>query len=119
MHAVPYTQPWFLGVANLRGSLCTVVDLAAWLGLPHERTEQALSESSLLALNPALGVNAALLVDELVGLRSQDAFTAVQPPAADAQAYVGRSYRDAGGVLWQELSLQELAREAGFLSVGV
>ena len=28
---VPYVQPWFLGVANLRGNLCGVVDLAAFL----------------------------------------------------------------------------------------
>ena len=30
---VPHTQPWFLGVANLRGGLHGVVDLAAFLGL--------------------------------------------------------------------------------------
>ena len=118
VHAVPYTQPWFLGVANLRGNLCSVVDLAAWLGLPHERTEQSLSESSLLTLNAALGLNAALLVDELVGLRSQEAFTSTQPPESGAPPYWGRVYVDAAGVQWQELSLQELARETGFLSVG-
>ena len=28
---VPYTQPWFLGVANLRGGLVGVIDLAALL----------------------------------------------------------------------------------------
>ena len=31
--AVPHTQPWFVGVANLRGLLHGVVDLAAFLGL--------------------------------------------------------------------------------------
>ena len=30
---VPHTQPWFMGVANLRGGLHGVVDLAAFLGL--------------------------------------------------------------------------------------
>ena len=29
---VPHTKPWFLGVANLRGQLHGVVDLAAFLG---------------------------------------------------------------------------------------
>jgi len=30
---VPHTQRWFMGVANLRGGLHGVVDLAAFLGL--------------------------------------------------------------------------------------
>ena len=46
---VPYTQKWFMGVANLRGGLTGVVDLAGLLGDAPVRTEQALSESSLLA----------------------------------------------------------------------
>ena len=31
---VPYTQPWFLGVANLRGTLTGVVDLAGQASVP-------------------------------------------------------------------------------------
>ena len=69
VQAVPYTQSWFLGVANLRGGLVGVVDLAGLLGSTAARTEQALSEASLLAFNAALDVNAALLVDRLAGLR--------------------------------------------------
>ena len=61
------------GVANLRGGLTGVVDLAGLLGEAPVRTEQALSESSLLAFNAALEVNAALLVDRLAGLRGTDA----------------------------------------------
>ena len=68
---VPYTQAWFLGVANLRGGLVGVVDLAGLLGSPVQRTEQMLAESSLLAFNTALDVNAALLVDRLAGLRGR------------------------------------------------
>ena len=29
---VPLTQPWFLGLANIRGNLYTVVDFAEFLG---------------------------------------------------------------------------------------
>ena len=74
VQAVPYTQSWFLGVANLRGGLVGVVDLAGLLGSNTVRTEQALSEANLLAFNAALDVNAALLVDRLAGLRGTDAF---------------------------------------------
>ena len=51
VQAVPYTQSWFLGVANLRGALVGVVDLAGLLGSAAPRTEQALAESSLLAVS--------------------------------------------------------------------
>lgn len=114
---VPYTQPWFLGVANLRGTLTGVVDLAGLLaGLPP-RTEQALLESSLLVLNASLEVNAALLVDRLVGLRGAQAFVASEPPAAEAAAYWGSTYIDAQGGRWQELNLQALAQHPAFLSI--
>ncbi len=114
---VPYTQKWFLGVANLRGGLTGVVDLAALLGEAPVRTDQALSESSLLALNPALEVNAALLVDRLAGLRSTDAFVASEPPADDAPVFFGTTYIDSNGIRWQELNLQALSQHNAFLSI--
>ncbi|CAM3397494.1 chemotaxis protein CheW [Paracidovorax anthurii] len=114
---VPYTQGWFLGVANLRGSLIGVVDLAGLLGHSVARTEQALSEASLLALNGALEVNAALLVDRLSGLRGTDAFVDSDPPADGAPPYFGTTYRDADGAPWQELNLQALSQHPAFLSI--
>lgn len=117
VQAVPYTQPWFLGVANLRGALTGVVDLGGLLGVVPVRSEQALLESSLLALNAALEVNAALLVDRLVGLRSAQAFVASEPPSDGAPAYFGTTYIDAQGMRWQELNLQALAQHSAFLSI--
>ena len=75
---VPHTQPWFAGVANLRGGLHGVVDLAGFLGL-RARPRQAATAArgrALLALNPSLGVNCALLVDRLAGLRNADELSA-------------------------------------------
>lgn len=117
VQAVPYTQSWFLGVANLRGTLVGVVDLAGLLGKTSARTELALNESSLLALNGALDVNAALLVDRLSGLRGTDAFVASEPPAEDAPSYFGTTYLDAQGARWQELNLQTLSQHPAFLSI--
>src|SRR5262245_21723598 len=50
---VPYTQPWFLGVANLRGGLFGVVDLASYIGgqPPAQRSDAARAESRVIALN--------------------------------------------------------------------
>ncbi len=114
---VPYTQPWFLGVANLRGTLTGVVDLAGLLTDLQPRSEQALLESSLLTLNAALEVNAALLVDRLVGLRGAQAFVASEPPAGEAAAYFGNTYIDDQGTHWQELNLQALSQHPAFLSI--
>jgi twitching motility protein PilI len=117
VQSVPYTQPWFLGVANLRGSLAGVIDLAGLLGQAASRTEQALAESSLLALNPVLEVNAALLVDRLAGLRGTEAFVASESPSEDAPPYWGSVYVDGEGQRWQELNLQALSQNHDFLSI--
>ena len=73
---VPYTQAWFLGVANLRGGLYGVVDLGSYVdgSTPAQRSDAGRAESRLVALNAMLAVNCALLIDRLAGLRSLDAF---------------------------------------------
>lgn len=114
---VPYTQKWFLGVANLRGGLTGVIDLAGLLGPVPVRGEVAMAETSLLALNGALEVNAALLVDRLVGLRGTDAFVSSESPAVDAPPFFGTTYLDASGTRWQELNLQALSQHPAFLSI--
>lgn len=114
---VPYTQKWFLGVANLRGALVGVVDLAGLLGEIQQRTEQAMAEASLLTLNTVLEVNAALLVDRLMGLRGKEAFVSSEPPAQDAPVFFGTTYLDSSGTRWQELNLQALSQHPAFLSI--
>jgi twitching motility protein PilI len=118
--AVPYTQPWFLGVANLRGGLFGVVDLASYVTgqAAAPRTEQARKESRLVALNTALDVNCALLIDRLSGLRKQEAFSDFSERATDAPAFFGNQYVDLDGASWQEINLQSLAQQAHFLTIG-
>ena len=94
-----------------------VIDLAAFLGAPSTRTEQALTETRLLALNAALEINVALLVDRLAGLRGTEAFVASEPPADGAPAFFGSTYLDASGARWQELNLQALSQDPAFLSI--
>jgi twitching motility protein PilI len=113
---VPHTAPWFLGVANLRGQLHSVVDLGAFLGLRQQQAPAAAMMAAaaqaapagsaaaansavaaadlkreparLLALNTTLGSNCALLVDRLAGLRSAEQLQA--EPADDGDAPVQR-----------------------------
>lgn len=116
---VPYTAAWFLGVANLRGGLCGVVDLSLWLGrTPTLTGERAMGEASLVLFNPALEINCALLAGRLVGLRGVDAFSASSDPAADAPECFGHVYTDGQGHAWQEINLQRLAQSAQFLGIG-
>lgn len=117
IQSVPYTQNWFLGVANLRGGLVGVIDLAGLLGETQQRTEQAMAETSLLSFNTALEVNAALLVDRLMGLRGMDAFVSSEPPTPDAPVFFGTTYLDSSGTRWQELNLQALSQHPAFLSI--
>ena len=116
---VPYTQSWFLGVANLRGGLFGVVDLASYVSGQRTtpKTDFALKESSLVALNSALDINCALLIDRLAGLRNQAAFNDFSEKTSDAPDYFGNQYIDQAGQSWQEINLQLLAQQAHFLTI--
>ena len=116
---VPYTQSWFLGVSNLRGGLFGVVDLASFVTgqALAVKTEFARKESRLIALNSALEVNCALLVDRLSGLRNQEAFSDFAEKSPDGPAFFGNRYIDMAGQTWQEINLQMLAQQAHFLTI--
>jgi twitching motility protein PilI len=117
--AVPYTQSWFLGVANLRGGLYGVVDLASYVTgqPPVQRSDAGRAESRLVALNQLLEINCALLIDRLAGLRNTDAFVASAAAPAGSPEYFGSGYTDASGAHWQEINLQALSQQPQFLSI--
>jgi twitching motility protein PilI len=116
---VPHTQPWFVGVANLRGGLHGVVDLAAFLGArPTPRGLEGVHDTNrLLALNPALGSQCALLVERLAGLRGADALTPEGADGGPRPAFAGACWRDAAGRRWQEIDLAALAANEQFLGI--
>lgn len=119
---VPHTKEWFAGVANLRGGLHAVIDLARFLGLRRGAGpvagEGGRDGARLLALNPTLRVNCALLVDKLAGLRNADQLSAeAADAAAQRPAFAGPRWRDADGRVWQEIELSALAGHEQFLGV--
>ncbi|MCH2240859.1 MAG: chemotaxis protein CheW [Aquabacterium sp.] len=112
---VPHTAPWMLGVANLRGHLHSVVDLAAFLGI--KSGAPAREANCLVAFNPTLETNCALLVDRLAGLRGREQ---LQPRTGDdgpRPAFVAGSWTDEQGRVWHELALGALSRHEAFLGV--
>lgn len=119
---VPYTRPWYMGVAALRGGLHGVVDLAALAGgdavAPSGAVlDRVTSDSRLISLHPALDVNAVLWVDKLLGLRDPSLFSSVVERAEGAPVFFGRVLVDSQGGAWQELNLQILASDPAFLDI--
>lgn len=116
---VPYTKPWFSGVANLRGGLFGVVDLLRFMDAQaSERDEQAWSQARLVTFNVELGVNCALVVDALLGLRRPEMFRSVEPASGGAPVYFGNRFLDEQGNTWQELSLDVLSQTPAFQEIG-
>jgi twitching motility protein PilI len=115
---VPHTRPWFVGVAALRGNLMGVVSVSGLLtpDSPSPVGAQR-QEVKLIAVNGALGVNAALMVDRLVGLRYASMFVGVTPRQAGDPPVCSQRLTDARGEVWQELNLQALVESPEFLGV--
>jgi twitching motility protein PilI len=110
---VPHTREWFAGVANLRGQLFGVVDLARFLGL----SSQPGDEARLVVFNPNLELNCALQVERLAGLRNAAQLEAEAAPEGERPAFVGARYSDAAGRRWQELNLAALAADDAFMKI--
>lgn len=113
--AVPHARPWMIGVANLRGALHSVVDLACFLRLREQPV--SIPGAQLVALNTGLRVNAALRVDRLLGLRDTAQLQPQPEDGVERPGFAGTRWRDASGRVWQGLDLAALAADPRFLDV--
>lgn len=111
--SVPLTRGWLRGMANVRGNLYAVVDLAAFMG---ERPTPAGPRSRLLLVGQRHAMNAALLVDQVPGLRDVSELTArtLEP---GAPSWIKAGYLDRDGTSWQELDVPALLQASHFLDV--
>jgi twitching motility protein PilI len=114
---VPGTKRWLKGIANVRGTLVTVVDLPEFFGKVPVRLDD---RSRLLILNSP-GLSTALLVNEVVGLRHFDEeqetqdITGLDDPA---MAHVGSAFlRD--NVLWGVFDMNSLTESEAFRHVAI
>jgi twitching motility protein PilI len=117
---VPYTQAWFMGVANLRGGLFGVVDLASFItGTPQQRNFDGniREQARLIALNSEMEINCAVLIDRLGGLRNTSDFVSREAAEEGAPPYISATYIDQAGQSWTELDLQQLASSPEFLGI--
>jgi twitching motility protein PilI len=110
---VPLTHSWFIGMANVRGSLYGLTDLAGLLGnSPGTVTDQ----SRILLVHQRLDVNAGFLVDQLVGLRNLEDMQMQSPQPEKPEWQLGQ-YQDASGQSWDELDIEALISQDDFMRV--
>jgi len=113
MYPVPLTKPWFLGMANVRGNLYGINDLALLAGMPA--TGKKTSNSRVLLINQELAAQAGLVVDRLIGLRSLDQLKQKKSKKAKAFCFKPETYEDAEGNTWLELDCDALVNSKEFM----
>ena len=106
---VPLSKKWFLGVANIRGNLLCIADVAAYLNIGAVNADTA---NRVLIVAERHLFNAALLVDRVLGLRDTRTW--------HESAQEGRiEYRDPQGIVWRKLDVTDLLNQNDFLQAGI
>ena len=112
---VPRTRTWVKGIASVRGNLLTVVDLPGYFGKPPVRLDD---KKRLLVLSRR-GLNTAVLVDEVLGLRHFDE-EHEKHELSSLEGTVSAHMRGAflhDDVIWGIFDMHSLAESAGFMQV--
>jgi len=107
--AVPYTKPWFRGIANVRGNLYSVVDMTAFQGSGEASGD---NNNRVLLVAERYGFNAALLVDRVLGLHDARGWNQDE---VDGQSV----YMDENGTSWCKLDVSGLLAQPEFLQIGI
>jgi twitching motility protein PilI len=112
---VPWTKPWYLGLANVRGRLIGVIDLMQLAGAAPIAPEDALQ---LVVLNEELKVNVGLLITRAFGLRNIKDLEALGALGDRNRPWEARAFRDSDGSRLVEIDLQGLTTFEEFASIG-
>lgn len=103
---VPHSKKWMRGVANVRGNLYCVTDMAAFL---NQGVASGEPSNRIMLLANKHSFNAALLVERVLGLRDLREMKFDQ---------TRNLYVDEQGMEWLKLDLPELLGRAEFLHIG-
>jgi len=111
IHRVPIVKPWFLGVANVRGVLYAINDLAQML----ENTFTSISSNArLLLISDAVTSNVAFVVDKMIGLRKLDEMKPGKETAEEDICLKAQTYQDDENRVWYMLDCDKLVRSKEF-----
>ena len=113
---VPLTKSWFRGVTNIRGTLYSVTDFAAFRGGAPTTLDQR-ARLLLVGASPRRNANdnIALLMASTLGFRHIATFEALLDWAE--HPWHGARYRDETGTHWTTLKLSPLLEAATFLDI--
>ncbi len=106
--AVPLTKPWLRGVANVRGNLYCVADMAAYM---QQGAASGAIINRILLVAERYAFNAALLVERVFGLRDTSNWQ-LDEKHADL-------YFDEHNVPWRKLDVVGLLGQTEFLQIGI
>jgi twitching motility protein PilI len=102
IHRVPIVKSWFIGVANVRGVLYAINDLAQML----ENTFTSISSNArLLLISDAVTSNVAFVVDKMK-LREE--------AAEESTCLKAQTYQDEENRVWHVLDCDKLVRSKEF-----
>jgi twitching motility protein PilI len=116
IHRVPVVKPWFLGLANVRGVLYAINDLAQML--EHVFTPIS-SEARLLLMSEAITSNVAFVVDKMIGLRKLDEMNLRESAAEESLCLKPQTYLDRENRIWHMLDCDKLVRSKEFATPNV
>ncbi|MFA6120579.1 MAG: chemotaxis protein CheW [Sideroxydans sp.] len=106
---VPLTKAWYCGVANVRGSLYSVVDLGAYM---DDQAIQREANNRVLLLGQGFAFNTGLLVSKVLGLRNTQDW---QEQEINGEMRL----QDANGQVWRKLDITQMLSQPEFLQIGV
>lgn len=108
---VALTRPWFLGVAGIRGALCSVIDFGAFCeGRSTAHSEQA----RLLIFAERHRAGCGLLIEGAPGLYRDDQ---LRPGEGRPSRWSAAVFSDGTPQPWQHLDVLSLLADADFLQV--
>lgn len=111
---VPLTQPWFLGLASVRGNLYGITDLGVYLG---GNPVSFNLKSRILLVMPGNKLYGGFTVNSMLGIRDLSEFIPINPAKKKLPKCITAQYKDTEGRQWQELSLFKLIDDEKFLQV--
>lgn len=114
--STPLTRSWFMGLANIRGNLYAISNLAEFMG---SQSSAKSAMNRILLAGASFGMNAALWVDQVHGLRSIVEMQPVDQSEEAAFFGEGQSYVDESGRVWTDLDLKMIFKHEDFMQVVV
>lgn len=111
IHRVPIVKPWFLGVANVRGVIYAINDLAHLL----EDTFTSISSNTrLLLMSDTVTSNVAFVVEKMIGLRNLNDMKPHHLVAEESACLKAQTYQDDDNRIWHMLDCDKLIRSKEF-----